>query len=137
MTNQRQPPPADLAALALDEGFSSANEYTIALSACLLDQSLPLQVQTARLQALAGSGPAADQAAADELARHVLLLSAMTERFGHEAVAAAARGGSNAYRAVDAYVTAAGKSHRAVLASLSALKVLRDTPSKPAAYDAK
>ena len=115
MTN----PPAHLAGLAIDEGYSSADEYTIALSACLLDQSLPLQAQTARLQALAGTGPAADQAAAEELARHVLLLSAMTERFSHEAVAAAARGGPNAYRAVDAFVTAAGKSHRAVLASLA------------------
>jgi hypothetical protein len=73
-----------------------------------------------------------DAPAAEELARHAVILNALFERFARVAADLSAEGGGVRQSvAAERYLNAALKAQRATLATLSALKVLRDSATTP------
>lgn len=105
------------------EGWSS-DLYTLALSQRLRDDRQALGIQLERLQALAGTGAAAACASAAELARHVVLLGALTERMiiASTHVDYATPKGSDT---VERLIRTAVRCQRASQAAMGALSVLR------------
>lgn len=114
-----------IAGQALKECFDP-DRYVICLAHAVRSDGVPMDAQRERLAALARVGTGAARASADELARHHLLLSALFERFAHDAVKAAASTRPGSAEAADKLLNAAIKAQRAAVATLSALKVLRD-----------
>lgn len=119
---------ASIEAMAEAEGVHNPDSYAIALSERIRDTGVPLDQQRERLQALAqvGAGLAGDKASADELARHFGVLEALFHRFARSAHEVSAKDPIRGSGPAVAYLGAAMKAQRAALATLSALKVLRD-----------
>ena len=120
---------ASIEALASTEGWT-ADSYVLALSKQLRDPHQPLDVQLARLQALAGVGAAAASASSDELARHVVLLSAVFERL-MIAVSKVDPTTSRGADVTERVLRAAVRCQRAAGASLGALSALRVERRQP------
>lgn len=129
---------ADLAGCTTTAAMASAeawdpDTYALALSEHIRDSKVPLDRQRERLAALAQVGTGADRAAADELARQFSILESLFHRFARAAheisVTDHARNSVHAER----FLSASLKAQRAAMATLSALKVLRDgAPTTPA-----
>ncbi len=112
--------------MAQVEGWT-ADRYTLELSERIRLTSEPLDLQRERLGQLAAIGGAADQAAADELARHEVLLSAIFQRFIRQAAELAANDPVRYAKQVDSYMHSALKAQRAAVLTLGALKTIRDS----------
>lgn len=113
--------------LAELEGWS-ADLYTMALSERIRNTCEPLDRQRERLAALAQlGGDAGDQAAADELARHAVLLSAIFQRFIRTAAELEVSSPVRHSKAVEAYMHSGLKAQRAAVLTLGALKTIRET----------
>lgn len=112
--------------IAQAEGWT-ADRYTLELSERIRLTSEPLDLQRERLGQLAAIGGAADQAAADELARHEVLLSAIFQRFIRQAAELAANDPVRYAKQVDSYMHSALKAQRAAVLTLGALKTIRDS----------
>lgn len=129
------PPDVDLggvgsiAGLAAAEGWT-ADSYVLALGKQLRDPHQPLDVQLARLQALAGVGATAASASAAELSRHVVLLSAVFERL-MIAVSKVDPTTSRGADVTERLLRAAVRCQRASGASMGALAALRREQQKP------
>ena len=115
--------------LALKEGWT-ADAYTLALGKQLRDPHQPLDVQLDRLRALAGVGATAASASADELARHVVLLSSVFERL-LIAVSKVDPTTSRGSEVTERLLRAAVKCQRASGASMGALAALRREQQQP------
>ena len=100
--------------------------YALALSEHIRESKIPLDVHRERLSTLAQSGAGADRATADELSRMYAILEALFHRFSrtsHEiSISDQDRNGVHAERCLKSALLA----QRAAMATLSALKVLRD-----------
>ncbi len=109
--------------------------YSLVLAEHIRDSRVPLDKQRERLQALAQVGAGlgglqGDQAAADTLALHAILLESLWHRFArlaHEA----ADGTKNGSMVSERYLNAALKAERASVACLSSLKAIRDGNQAP------
>lgn len=114
------------------EGWSP-DRYAIALSENIRDSRVPLDMSRERLAALAevGAGLAGDQACSDELARHFSILESLFHRFARQAHEALKDDRPRASEVADRFLGAALKAQRAAMATLSALKVLRDEHRAP------
>jgi hypothetical protein len=115
---------ASIGAMAVAEKMSPET-YTIALSEAIRSSTVPLDIQRERLAQLGVLGGSADQASADELARHFTVLEALFQRFSHSAVEAMKDGSLRSSEVAERYLSGAIKAQRAALACLSALSVLR------------
>lgn len=115
-------------AMAQAEGWTP-DRYALELSEHIRLTTVPLEAQRERLVALAGIGAKADQAAADELARHYTVLEALAHRFAREAVEVPKGNTSRAADAAEKYAAISIRAQRAAVSCLSALKALRDSPS--------
>lgn len=118
-------PASSIQAMARAEGFDRT-QYTIALADRIRSLKAPIDNQRERLAQLAllASGTEADQFAADELAAHFTILSALFERFARSAADLADNPGKT--QACDIYLNNAVKAQRAAMGTLSAIKILRD-----------
>lgn len=113
--------------MAEAEGWS-AQLYTIALAEQIRSTFEPLQAQRERLAQLSAVGSTlGDQAAADELGMHEVLLTAVFQRFLRTAAVLAGADPVRNAKAVEAYMHSALKAQRAALMTLSAIKSLRDS----------
>lgn len=119
---------ASIEAMAEAEGVHCPDSYAVALSEHIRDSQVPFDSQRERMKALAqvGAGLAGDRASADELARHFSVLEALFHRFARAAHEVSAKDPIRGSGPAVAYLGAAMKAQRAALATLSALKVLRD-----------
>jgi len=127
---------ADLSGCTSVSDLAAREEWTPDLYALVLSENLcrtdvPLDRQRERLAALAqmGAGLAGGQASADALAQNHVILEALFHRFAREAHEALRSDRPRASEIADRYLTAALKAQRASMATLSALKVLRDSSS--------
>lgn len=134
-TNLNEPAAVDLAgagsikAMAQAEGMTTES-YAIRLSEVLrAPGNTALANQRARLQGLAQTGAGGDLAAANTLAQHALILEALFTRFAHESAKWLQSNDRRAGEYSERYLIAAVKAQAAAARCLSALKVLRDTPS--------
>lgn len=134
MNNLNEITKSDLAGSATVADMAAREEWTpdfyaVVLAENIRTSNVPLDVQRERLAALAqlGAGFAGDRASATELARHYAILEALFHRFTRETHEALMAGKPRASEIADRYLTAALKAQRAALATLSALKVLRDS----------
>lgn len=102
--------------------------YAVVLAENIRSTNVSLDRQRERLGALArlGAGLAGAQASADELAQHYAVLEALFHRFAVESHGALQAGGPRASEIAERYLSASLKAQRAGLATLSALKVLRE-----------
>lgn len=121
----------------------SPDKYAVALAENIRRTDVPLDCQRERLAALAqvgaGLGLSADQAAADALAQHYVVLEALHQRFARQAFEALNQNGTRAAEVADKYLSASLKAQRAAMVCLSSLKVLRDAQrvaGAPTAADA-
>jgi hypothetical protein len=116
------------------EGWSP-DRYAIALSENIRDSRVGLDAQRERIIALCSvaSGLAGDQASAQELSRHFSILEALFHRFSRQAHEALKDDRPRASEVADRFLGAALKAQRAAMATLSALKVLRDEHRAPSA----
>lgn len=115
--------------MAEAEGWT-AQLYAVALSEQIRSTFEPLDAQRERLAALctvASSSTLGDQAAADELGMHEVLLTAIFQRFIRTAAELAGADPVRNAKAVEAYMHSALKAQRAALMTLSAIKSLRDS----------
>ena len=120
---------ASVADMAAAEGWT-AETYALVLSEHIRDSRVPLDRQRERIQALAQVGVGlgglqGDQAAADTLAAHAILLESIWHRFArlaHET----ADGTKNGSTVSERYLNAALKTQRAVLVCLSSIKSIRE-----------
>lgn len=118
-----------VADIAAAEGWT-AETYALVLSEHIRDSRVPLDRSRERLQALAQVGAGlgglqGDQAAADTISLHAILLESIWHRFArlaHEA----ADGTKNGSMVSERYLSAALKAQRAVMSCLSALKAIRE-----------
>ena len=125
---------ASVADMAAAEGWT-AETYALVLSEHIRDSRVPLDKARERLQALAqvGAGLGAlqgDQAAADTVTLHTILLESLWQRFArlaHET----ADGTKNGSMVSERYLNAALKAQRGAMACLSALKAIRDGNQAP------
>lgn len=103
-----------------------ADTYAVGLAELLRRTDLPLTKHRERLAELAALDMRGDDATSAELARHVLLLSALFERFTREAEQALRRphAGDTAVKFLDA----AMRAQRAAMTTLGAMKTLRGPP---------
>ena len=115
--------------------------YALALSEHIRDSRVPLDRQRERLAALARVGAGADRAAADELSRQFSILESLFHRFSRAAHEISINDQDRNSVHAERYLSAALKAQRAAMATLSALKVLRDgvptatAPATPAALE--
>ena len=113
--------------------------YALALSEHIRDSRVPLDRQRERLAALARVGACADRAAADELARQFSILESLFHRFARAAHEISINDQDRNSVHAERYLSAALRAQRAAMATLSALKVLRDgaptSPATPAALE--
>ena len=121
-------PSESVAEIAEREGFTP-EVYALALSESIRNSAVPLDVQRERLASLAQAGGGADKATADELARHFSILSALFERFARASSEAIARGDPKAADTAETFMRAAERAQKASVACLSALRVLRESPT--------
>ena len=120
---------ASVADMAEAEGWT-AETYALVLSEHIRDSRVPLDKQRERLQALAQLGVGlgglqGDQAAADTLILHAILLESLWQRFArlaHET----ADGTKNGSTVSERYLNAALRAQKAAMAALSAVKSIRD-----------
>lgn len=105
------------------------NEWAVAMADRIRDISRPLDAQRERLAALVVTGARADQASAEVLGQHFVMLEALFQRFTSEAVRAGEGGGARSVERVDVFMRGALKAQRAAVSCLSALKSLRDSPT--------
>ena len=118
-----------ITSMAEEEGWP-VEDYVISLANHLRTNNAPLSNQRERLQALAGCGAGADLAAAETLAQHQLILEALFQRFSVEAIKWSERTESpRNSEVVERFLNAAVKAQGAAARCMSALKVLRDSPS--------
>lgn len=122
----------------------SPERYAVVLAENIRRTDIPLDRQRERLAALAQVGGSvdqiADQAAADALAQHYVVLEALHQRFALQAFEALNTNSPKAAEIADKYLSASLKAQRAAMACLSSLKILRDaqrgvgasTPTTPA-----
>ncbi|MCF8169358.1 MAG: hypothetical protein K9K38_17215 [Rhodoferax sp.] len=128
---------ASIAAMAAREILVwDPDTYAANLALHIRSDRVPLDVQRERLAQLSTIGVSAGKASAQELARHALLLDALFAKFAH---ASAELLDANSVRnavASERYLGMAVKAQRAALATLSALKILRDSEqSRPEIAD--
>lgn len=117
--------------MAEAEGWT-ADLYAVALGERIRTTREPLDIQRERLAALAQlGGLAGDEAAAAELARHAVLLSAIFQRLIHTAAELEGRDPIRNAKAVEAYLHSGLKAQRAAVLTLGALKTIRDTQRAP------
>lgn len=114
--------------LAQLEGYSS-QAYALGLADAIRFKRVPLNNQRERLQALAGLGAEADQAAAETLTQHHQVLEALCQRFAFEAAQWVGSDKRGAAEVAERYLAAAVRAQAACVRVLSALKALRDAPS--------
>ncbi len=118
--------------MAEAEGWTH-QDYALAVAAAIANTDIALDVSRERLLSLAaiGSNLKAAQASADTLAQHVLVLDALFSRFAFESHAALSRNAnSKTPETAERYLNAAIRASRASIATMSALKILRDdTPT--------
>lgn len=122
-----------VAEVAEREGWQDADTWALRLSAYIRDPDMPLDRQRERLAALAQVGALADQAASDMLAQNAVILEALFHRFAVLARSISASTNDQVRNSAhsERYLNAALKAQRAAMATLSALKVLRDSASTP------
>ena len=115
-------------AMAQKEGWDP-DRYAINLSESMGRTGVSLDSQRERLAALASIAPAllGDQSAADELARHEKVLTALFHRFAYTASELAAKDTSRYGRAAGAFLDGALKAQRASMLVLGAIKAIRDS----------
>ena len=122
---------ASVAEMAAVEGDGwTAETYALKLAEHIRGSRVPLDVQRERLQALAQVGEGlgrlqGDQAAADTLSFHAILLESLWQRFARLA-SETADGTKNGSMVSERYLNAAVKAQRGAMACLSALKAIRD-----------
>lgn len=112
--------------MAQAEGWN-ADRYALELAERIRRTGEPLDLQRERLAQLAAIGGTADQAAADELARHEVLLSAIFQRFLRTASELATADPIRNAQAVQMFMHSALKAQRAAVLTLGALKSIRDS----------
>ncbi len=123
-----------VASMARSENWT-AETYALALAEHIRDSRVPLDRQRERLQALAQMGGGlgglqGDQAAADTLSLHAILLESLWHRFArlaHET----ADGTKNGSTVSERYLNAALRAQKGTMACLSALKAIRDGNQAP------
>lgn len=120
-----------MAQMSALEGWDSES-YCLALADSIRHSSVSLDCQRERLVCLAAMGETADSAAGAALAQHFQIAEALYLRFAAETVAALNRGGPNASVIAERYNNAAVRAQKAALGCLSALKAIRDTPTRSA-----
>lgn len=118
-----------VADMAKAEGWS-AETYALVLSENIRDSRVPLDKSRERLQALAQVGAGlgglqGDQAAAETLSLHAILLESLWHRFARLA-SETADGTKNGSMVSERYLNAAVKAQRAVLVCLSSIKSIRE-----------
>ncbi len=118
-------PARSLSEQAAAEGWD-ANSYTLALAERIRSTGEGLDPQRERLAQLASLAQGADQATADELARHELILNAIFQRFIRCAADLAAADPIRNAASAETYLHGGLKAQRAALAVMSALKTIRD-----------
>lgn len=123
---------ASIADMAASEGWEP-DFYACSLAEHIRSTNVPMDMQRERLVALAqvGAGLAGAQASADELSQHYVVLEALFHRFAMAAHGALQSGGPRASEIAERYLSASLKAQRAGLATLSALKVLREEAAPP------
>lgn len=130
-----------VAEIAEREGWQDADGWALRLSAYIRDADMPLDRQRERLAALCTVGAHADQAASDMLGQSAIILDALFHRFAQVARTLSVNDQTRSSVHVERYLNAALKAQRAAMATLSALKVLREgaptTPATPAALETK
>ncbi len=122
-----------IADMAAREAWSP-DLYAVVLAENIRETTVPLDTQRERLAALAQVGAVlrGDAPAAEELARHALILGALFERFALVSAGLSTEGGGARQSvASERYLNAALKAQRACMATLSTLKVLRDSAAAP------
>lgn len=97
------------------------------------ERKFPLSDQRERLQALAQAGAGGDLASAETLAQHHQILEALFTRFSCEAAKWLETGGARGAENAERFMNAAIKAQAAAARCLSALKVLRESPTLPPA----
>ena len=126
---------ASIEAMAAAEAWDPAG-YALALADHIRDSNVPLDRQRERLTCLAQLGHGADRAAADELSSMFAILESLFHRFARTAHEISINDQDRNSVHAERYLSAALKAQRAAMATLSALKVIRDgagIPSTPAA----
>lgn len=121
---------ASIDGMAIAEGWQS-EDYALALATHLRSNEMPLTAQRERLQALAHVGASADLAAAETLSQHHQILESLFYRFAAESVKWLDSGARNANENSERFLNAAIKAQAAAGRCLSALKVLRESPTTP------
>ena len=101
--------------------------YALTLANHIRNDGVGFDQQRERLRALAqvGGGLVADQAAADELARHFLILSALSDKLAFHAARAADGPSRYAAESTQRLTSAAIKAQQASAACLGALRQIR------------
>lgn len=119
--------------MAEAEGHWTADGYAVALGERIRTTCEPLDTQRERLAALCtvGAGLTGDQAAAAELGRHEILLTAIFQRFIRTAADLAEADPVRHSKAVGEYMHSALKAQRAAVLTLGALKTIRESQRAP------
>lgn len=121
---------ATVGELAELEGGWTPDQYSSILAGHIRSDRVSLAAQMERLKALSQIGASADKAAAEELARHALVLGALFETMARAAAEALFEGGPRGVDAAQRLTGAAIRAQRATVLCLGALKALRDlTPT--------
>lgn len=116
--------------MAHREGEYDADRYAICLAHNIRNDGVSLDAQRERLAALTAlAGQTGVNAAADELARHFVVLSALFDRLALQAARAAGERGQQGAQAAERLTAGAIKAQRAAAATLGALNVLRQQAS--------
>lgn len=102
--------------------------YALSLAKHIRAREVPLDMQRERLASLSniGAGLDGEQASAEELAQHSVILDALFFRFTDEAVRALSQAGPRSSEIAERFLNAALKAQRAGVSVLSALATLRD-----------
>lgn len=113
--------------MATAEGWD-ADRYALALAHNIREDGLPLDVQRERLAALVGvaSGLSGPGVTAEELARHLVILQALFDRFALTAGRLASREEARTAEAATRMLSGAVQAQRAALSVMSALQVLQE-----------
>lgn len=121
-----------IADMATSEGWEP-DFYACSLAEHIRNTNVPMDMQRERIRALAqlGAGLAGAQASADELSQHYAVLDSLFHRFAMAAHGALQAGGPRASEIAERYLSASLKAQRASLATLSALKMLREEVAAP------
>ena len=122
----------DITEIAQREGFASSTEWAAQFAQALCGGE-SLDVMRERFTALVSAAGriSPDNAAAEEIGRHYLILESLFKKLIIQSVEVAASSQRGSSEAAERLLNGAFKAQRAAMACLSALKTLRDT-SPPA-----